>query len=121
MQSVTTDTLGATRLIGLVLAAATLIAASHISFASFEAASPGSDLAPVGGAESLITLIQGEETILWTAVNSVVTKVTTIGWPVSDGTHELGGALVIDNVAGANTGIVDFGEKPMSMDFELAG
>ncbi len=109
------------RLVGLGLAAAILIAAAGTSFASFEAASTGSDLKPLNGAETVIDLIQGRETILWSSLTGTVTNIRTVGWPSSDATHELGGALMLEHPEDGTVGIVDFGEKPMSMAFEVNG
>jgi hypothetical protein len=120
MQSVTLFPTNIVRHLGVVLAAAVLIAAAGASFASFQAASPGSDLSPLSGAETVIDLIQGHETILWSALSGTVANVRTEGWPSSDGTHELGGALMLEAPENQLVGIVNFGEKPMSMTFQIS-
>ena len=107
--------------LGVVLAAVVLIAAAGASFASFQATSPGSDLRPLSGAETVIDLIQGHETVLWNALSGTVVNIRTVGWPSSDGTHELGGALMLEVPEQSSVGIVDLGEKPMSMTFEING
>ena len=117
MQNVTPFQSNAIRLVGLGLAAVVLIAAAGSSLASFQATSPGSNLKAVGGAELVIDLIQGQETILWSTLTGPVTNIRTVGWPTNDGTDELGGALMLERPADGTVGIVDFGEKPMSMTF----
>ena len=106
------------RHVGLGVMAAILIAAVAATSASFQASSPGSDLKPVGGAETIIELIQGQHSILWSALTGPVTQIETVGWPSTDGTHELGGALMLKRPDG-NVGVVEFGEKPMSMTFDI--
>ena len=117
MHSVTLFQTNTVRHLGVVLAAAVLIAAAGTSFANFQATSPGTDLKPLNGAEAVIDLIQGQETILWSALSGTITNVKTVGWPSSDGTHELEGALMLEVPANQLVGIVDFWEKPMSMTF----
>ena len=121
MQSVTIYPTRLIRLVGLGLVAATLVAATTTSVAHFQAANPGADLSPSSGAGGLVEIVQGQETVLWTALTGTVTNITTLGWPTSDGTHDLGGALMIERPVDETVGIVDFGEKPMSMRFELEG
>jgi len=121
MQSVHLIRTNTVRHVGMGLAVAVLIAATTSTLASFAASSPGSDLAPVRGAEVVIDLIQGQETLLWSALTGTVTKVHTVGWPSSDGTHELGGAVSLERPESGPVGIIDFGEKPMSMTFEVDG
>ena len=121
MQRVTLFHTNTVRLVGLGLAAAILIAAAGNSLASFHAISTGSDLKPLSGAEAVIDLIQCRETILWSSLTGTVTNIHTIGWPSSDGTHELGGALMLERPEDGTVGVVDFGEKPMSMTFEVNG
>jgi hypothetical protein len=43
--------------------------------------------------------------------------VETTGWATSDGTHDLGGALVIERPANPLAGTVNIGEKPSSVRF----
>lgn len=119
MQSVTLFHTSKIRLVGLGLAAALLIAAAGNSVATFQAATPGSDLRPIGGAEAVIDLIQGNKTILWSSLTGNVTNIRTVGWPIDDGTHQLGGALTLVRPTDGEVGIVNFGEKPMSMTFNI--
>ena len=108
-----------TRLVGLGLAAVLTVAAALGTTATFQASAPGADLKPVGGAEELIDLIQGQETVLWSTLAGTVIRYTAVGWPVSDGVHDLGGTLVISEV-NANIGVIDLGEKTMTVTFDLA-
>ena len=109
------------RLVGLGLAGILLTAAAFSTTAFFSAPAPGSDLNPVGGAEKVISLIQGQETVLWTALTGTVSSYQILGWPTSDGTHNLGGGLVIERPESGSAGVIDFGEKPMSIEFSLEG
>jgi len=43
-----------------------------------------------------------------------------LGWPSNDGSVELGGALVIEKVE-ADAGVITFVERPMTLEFDLAG
>jgi hypothetical protein len=116
MQKVTTS-----RLAGLGMAAILTIAAAFSTTATFESPAPGLGLEPVGGAESLISLIQGREHIFWSALTGTVTSYQIVGWPSQSGDVELGGALMIERPENGSTGIIDIGEKPMTLDFELNG
>ena len=107
------------RLVGLGLAAVLTVATAFATTAVFQAPAPGADLKPVGGAEAIIDLIQGQETVLWSSLAGTVVRYTAVGWPVSDGVHDLGGALVISEV-NANVGVIGLGEKPMSTTFEVS-
>ena len=119
MQSVISTSTRLFRLVALGLAATTLVAATTAATVQLQAASPGSELELVGGSGSLIEVVQGQETVLWTALAGTVSNITTLGRPTSDGTHELGGALMIEQPANSQVGVVDFGERPMSMRFDL--
>jgi hypothetical protein len=46
-----------------------------------------------------------------------VATVRTLGWPSTDGTHDLGGALTIERPTEPLAGTIDIGEKPMSITF----
>lgn len=116
MQNVTKS-----RVVGLGMAALLTIAATFPATATFESSAPGLGLEPVGGAESLISLIQGQEHLLWTALTGTVTSYQVLGWPSQSGDVELGGALMIERPADSSTGVIDFGEKPMSLEFQLNG
>ena len=109
------------RLAGFGLAALLTIAASFGTTALFSASEPGSGLEPVGGAELLVDLIQGQEHLLWSSLSGPVELVTVTGWPSTDGEHELGGALGIERPENGLVGVVDFGERPMTAEFEFAG
>lgn len=108
-----------TRTVGLGLAALIIIAATFPVTATFKSSAPGLGLEPVGGAENLIQLIQGREHIVWSALTGTVTSYEAVGWPSSSGDVELGGALVIERPVDQSTGIIDFGERPMSLEFHL--
>ncbi len=109
------------RIAGLGMAAIVTIAAAFSATATFESSAPGLGLEPVGGAESLISLIQGQEHILWSALEGTVTSYQIVGWPSSSGDAELGGALMIDRPEDGSTGVIDFGERPKSLEFHLSG
>jgi len=55
------------------LAAVLLLTAASLSATgSFSADSPGGDLRPVDGAEEVVQILQGERTVLWTALTGSV-------------------------------------------------
>jgi len=103
------------------LALAALVVAASATGASFLATRPGADLAPTGGAEEIVDILQGGGTILWTSLAGSVGSIRVLGWPTRAGGDELGGALVIERPEDGFAGIIDFGEKPMSLDFQLDG
>lgn len=109
------------RIAGLGMAAILTIAATFSATATFQSSEPGLGLEPVGGAESLISLIQGQEHILWSALTGTVTSYQIVGWPSRSGDVELGGALMIERPDDGSTGVIEFGEKPMSLEFALNG
>lgn len=109
------------RLLSLGLAAFLTVAAAFSTRALFTAPELGASLRPVGGAEKLIDLIQGQETILWSSLNGTVSSLEVLGWPSSDGEHELGGALMIEAPDDGTVGIIDTGERPMLVEFTLSG
>jgi hypothetical protein len=76
-------------------------------------------MSPVGGADLLVRLTQSNSSVLWTSVAGNVSTIETRGWPSSDGTHDLGGALVIETPENPTAGTVNIGEKPMSMEFSF--
>lgn len=98
-----------------------LLAVSATTTASFVAEHPGSDLSPRGRAEDLIELLQGSETILWSSLAGSVSSYSVTGWPTGPAESELGGALVIERPEDGLAGVIDFGEKPMTLTFELDG
>ncbi len=89
---------------GLTLAALLTVGATLSATATFEAPAPGADLEALGDAGSLISLVQGQEHLLWTALTGTVTSYTALGWPSSDGEVELGGAMVIVRPADGSAG-----------------
>lgn len=119
MLRVTTTRFFGLRLIGLGLAALLTTGAALAATASFEAPGPGMDLDPVGGAGALVDLIQGQEHIVWSALTGTVTSYTAVGWPSTIGDAEIGGAMVIERPADGSAGVIDFGDKPMSLEFHL--
>lgn len=109
----------AVRTVSLGLAAILLTAATFGADALFEARQPGADLEPVAGAEQVIQLLQGQRSLLWTSLGGTVNAYTVTGWPSQDGDTELGGALMIHRPEDGTAGVIAFGEKPMSLRFEL--
>ncbi len=107
------------RTVGLGLAALLIVAATFPVTATFKSSAPGLGLEPVGGAENLIRLIQGQEHIVWSALTGTVTSYEAVGWPSSAGDVELGGALVIERPADNSAGVIGFGERPRSLEFHL--
>lgn len=107
------------RLAGLGIAALMTLMAAGGAAAVFTAGGPGESMSPVGGADQLIRLTQSTNSVLWTSMAGNVSIVETLGWPSSDGTHELGGALVIEAPANPTAGTVNIGEKPKSVSFTL--
>src|SRR3970282_2057430 len=105
------------RSLALPMAAMLLIAASVITTATFSAPGPGSDLAPVGNADRIVEILQGNRTVLWSPLSGSVSSYRVDGWPVTVDGNELGGALLIERPGNETAGVVDFGEKPMSLSF----
>ncbi|HXV70581.1 MAG TPA: hypothetical protein VEB69_04200 [Acidimicrobiia bacterium] len=105
------------RLAGLGLAAILTLTAAGGAVAVFSAGGPGEPLSPQGAAATLIDLTQISDSILWSSLAGNVSIVQTTGWPSSDGTHELGGALVIETPKNPLAGTINIGEKPMSVEF----
>ena len=107
------------RLAGMGLAALLTLTAAGGAVAGFSAGGPGESLSPTDGADLLVSLVQSNESILWTSLAGNVSTIKTMGWPSSDGIHELGGALVIEAPDNPTAGTVNIGEMPMSVEFEL--
>jgi hypothetical protein len=109
------------RIRNLTLAAAALllVAASFAGTALFQADRPGADLAPVGAAAEMVQILQGNRTVLWTSLSGPVTWYRVEGWASTVDGNELGGALVIERPADGTAGVIEFGEKPKSVSFEL--
>jgi len=105
----------------LILSAAALVlaAASFGVTAFFQADRPGADLAPVGGADEIVQILQGNRTVLWTSLTGSVSSYRIEGWASTIDGNELGGALVIERPSDGAAGVIEFGEKPKSLDFEL--
>jgi hypothetical protein len=76
-------------------------------------------MSPVGGADLLVRLTQSNSSVLWTSMAGNVSTIETRGWASSDGTHDLGGGLVIEIPENPTAGTVNTGEKPMSMEFRF--
>jgi hypothetical protein len=116
MQNVMTS-----RVLGVGLAGLLTVAAAFSTSAIFEAPSPGTNVQPVNGAELVIDLIQGQQTLLWSTLSGNVTSYTVLGWPSQVDGQDLGGALMIENPENGEAGVIAFGEKPMSVEFEVSG
>lgn len=99
------------------VAAALLLSAGAL----FQAPRPGADLAPSGGSENLIQLLQGNQNIVWTSLSGNVTSYVVQGWPSTSGANELGGALMMERPSDGEAGVIEFGEKPMTLRFEIDG
>ena len=101
------------------MAALLTLTAAGGAVAVFAAGGPGESMSPIGGADQLVRLTQSNNAVLWTSLAGNVSIVETLGWPSSDGTHDLGGALVIEAPQNPTAGAVNIGEQPMSMQFHL--
>jgi hypothetical protein len=88
--------------------------------AVFAAGGPGENLSPGNGAELLVDLTQVNGPILWSSLAGPVITVETRSWPSHDGDNDLGGALMIERPANSLAGVIDIGEKPMSVQFTLS-
>lgn len=109
------------RIRNLTLAAAALLlaAASFAGTAMFQADRPGADLSPVGNAAEMVQILQGNRTVLWTSLSGAVTSYRVEGWASTVDGNELGGAVVIERPADGTAGVIELGEKPKSVSFEL--
>jgi len=103
----------------LLLVAAALTAATLATTAGFKAAGPDAFLSPVGNADQIVEILQGNRNILWSALEGSVISYRVEGWPVSIDGNDLGGALVIERPADRGAGIIEFGERPASLSFEI--
>ena len=106
------------RLAGLGVAAMLTLAAGG-AVAVFAAGGPGENLSPISGAERLVEITQVSNSLVWTSLAGNVSFVETRGWASSDGTHDLGGALVIERPTNPLAGTVNIGEKPASVTFSF--
>lgn len=95
------------------------MAASVGGTALFRSAGPGADLRPVGDADSMVQVLQGNRTVLWTALSGSVSLYRVEGWPSTVSGNDLGGAVVMERPADGTAGVIDFGEKPRSVSFEI--
>jgi hypothetical protein len=109
------------RLAGLGLAAILTLTAAGGAVAVFTAGGPGENLTGTGSANSLIELTQVHNSVLWTSLAGNVSLVRTVGWPTTDGTHDLGGGLTLERPSNPTAGTINIGEKPMSVEFDFAG
>ena len=107
------------RLVGMGLAALLTLTAAGGAVAVYTAGGPGETLTPAGEADLLVSLVQSNEAILWTSLAGNVNIVETVGWPSSDGVHDLGGALVIEAPENPTAGTVNIGEMPKSIQFSF--
>ncbi len=103
------------------MAAIVAMAASIASTAQYAAEKPGGELKPIGGAAESVSIIQGSQTVFWYSLTGPVTLVTTRGWPVSDGEVELGGGIAIAQPDSGAAGMINTGERPMSVSFDFDG
>lgn len=106
-------------LAGLGLAALLTLTAAGGAVAVFSAGGPGETVTPTDGADLLVSLVQSNESILWTSLAGNISTVKTVAWPSSDGVHDLGGALVIEAPENPTAGTVNIGEMPMSVEFDF--
>jgi hypothetical protein len=105
------------RLAGLGLAAIMTLTAAGGAVAVFAAGGPGENLISKGDSALLVDLTQVSNSILWSSMAGNISLVETTGWATSDGTHDLGGALVIERPANPLAGTVNIGEKSSSVRF----
>lgn len=105
----------------VVLAALVMAAAGFSTSAAFRADAPGASLEPVGDAGSIIQIVEGQQHLLWTSLTGTVRSHTTIGWPITDGDTELGGALTMERPSDGTTGVIELSAEPMTVTFELDG
>lgn len=104
-----------------VAAALLLVAASIGGTVLFRADAPGADLEPVDGAGQIVQVLQGNRTMLWTALSGSVSMYRVEGWPVTIDNNELGGGVVMERPADGMAGVIDFGDKPKTVTFEVSG
>jgi hypothetical protein len=97
-----------------------LMAASIGGSALFRSDRPGADLQPVGGADSIVQVLQGNRTVLWTALSGSVSLYRVEGWPSTVGDSDLGGAVMMERPADGTAGVIEFGEKPRAVSFEMS-
>ena len=81
----------------------------------------GQDLRPVGESGSVVQILQGNRTILWTSLSGSVGMYRVEGWPTTVDGNDLGGAVVMERPADGAAGVIAFGEKPKAVSFEISG
>lgn len=106
-------------LAGLGLAALMTLTAAGGAVAVFTAGGPGENLSPRGAAARLIDLTQLQTSVVWSSLGGNVALVETTGWSSSDGTHDLGGAMVIERPDDPTAGSIDIGERPQKVKFSF--
>jgi hypothetical protein len=57
--------------------------------------------------------------VLWTALSGSVTMYRVEGWPTTLREHDLGGAVMMERPIDGTAGVIEFGEKPQSVGFEI--
>ena len=98
-----------------------LMAASVGGTVLFRSEAPGADLEPIDGAGSVVQVLQGNRTVLWTALSGSVSMYRVEGWPTTVDGNDLGGAVVMGRPADGAAGVIAFGEKPKAVSFEISG
>jgi hypothetical protein len=43
------------------------------------------------------------------------------GWPTTFGENDLGGGVVMERPVDGTAGVIEFGDKPMTLSFETSG
>jgi hypothetical protein len=104
-----------------ITAAFLLTAASIGGTALFRAEAPGADLEPVDGAQSIVQVLQGNRTLLWTVLSGSVSMYRVEGWPTTFGENDLGGGVMMERPVDGTAGVIEFGDKPMTLSFETSG
>jgi hypothetical protein len=111
---------GRVRQFAPVAVALLLMAASVGGTVLFRSEAPGADLEPIDGAGSVVQVLQGNRTVLWTALSGSVSMYRVEGWPVTIEDNDLGGAVVIERPVDGTAGVIDFGDKPKTVEFEIS-
>ncbi|MEX1037892.1 MAG: hypothetical protein WDZ96_03440 [Acidimicrobiia bacterium] len=113
---------GAARFPLMIAAALLVLGVASMTTARFVADQPGGHLRPIADAGELVSLIQGQEHILWVSLSGPVTQVTVWGWPESDGEVELGGGMSLTRLdGGTESGILTHDDRPRAVEFEVTG
>lgn len=109
------------RNLAVPVVAAALVAAVVASTAVYRAPDPGAALRPVDGADRIVQILQGHGTVLWTSLTGPVSSFTVQGWPSQVADGELGGAIYMERPLDGFAGVIAFGERPMSVTFDIEG